>query len=52
MEQATLVERILAKVVGNELSAEEMELISGGQRPECVGGGVYTQIPAGCDDAV
>jgi hypothetical protein len=36
-----VVERILSKVVGKELSVEEIELVGGGQNDHCVSAGGY-----------
>jgi hypothetical protein len=37
MEKANVVERIMAKLVGSELTVEEMEMVAGGMWRECVG---------------
>jgi hypothetical protein len=42
-----IVQRILSKVVGQEISVEEMELVSGGQQDYCELVGGYGTYEAG-----
>lgn len=49
---SNIVERILGKIVGHEVSMEEMELISGGVEKECKFGEMQTghsNGPTTCD---